>query len=185
MARHLKNIGKFSEILTQDYIELLFLSAPLHDIGKVGIPDNILLKPGKLTDEEFEIMKTHAAHGQETIERVAKKIKGNNYLAMGSEIAGSHHERWDGKGYPRKLSMENIPLSGRIMAISDVYDALRSRRCYKPPFPHEQSMVILGEGRGLLFDPVVVDAFFAIEHEIKAIAEEFKDPEEENQELKT
>lgn len=184
LALHLKKIGKFSEILTEDYIELLFLSAPLHDIGKVGIPDNILLKPGKLTAEEFETMKTHAAQGQETIEKVAKKIKGDNYLEMGAEIAGSHHERWDGKGYPRGLAMENIPLAGRIMAISDVYDALISRRCYKPPFTHERSMAILGEGKGSLFDPVIVDAFFTIEPEIKAIAARFKDPGVEKQDGK-
>jgi adenylate cyclase len=175
LALALKRKGQFSEILTDHYIEKLFLSAPLHDIGKVGIPDNILLKPGKLTDEEFTIMKTHATHGEKIVGKVAKKIKGDNYLGMGAEIAGSHHERWDGKGYPRGLSLEEIPLSGRIMAISDVYDALISRRCYKPPFSHEKAMAIIGEGKGSSFDPVIVDAFVTIEPEIIAIAARYED----------
>ncbi|MBI9089198.1 MAG: CHASE2 domain-containing protein [Desulfobacterium sp.] len=175
LAKYLKETGKFPELLTDDYIATLFLSVPLHDIGKVGIPDNILLKPGKLTDEEFELMKRHASYGKDTIEKTAKKIKGDNYLKMGAEIAGSHHEKWDGNGYPTGLVGEEIPLSGRIMAISDVYDALISRRCYKPPFPHEKSMQIIREGRGSLFDPVIVDAFFEIEPEIKIIAGKFKD----------
>jgi adenylate cyclase len=175
LAEYLKRNGEFPDILTDDYIETLFLSAPLHDIGKVGIPDNILLKPGKLTDEEFEQMKQHASYGRDTIERVASKIKGDNYLMMGSEIAGCHHEKWNGEGYPKGLAGEAIPLSGRIMAISDVYDALISKRCYKPPFPHEKAMAIILEGKGSLFDPAIVDAFFAIEPEIKSIASKFTD----------
>jgi adenylate cyclase len=176
LALELKKNGLFSKTLTDDYIKVLFLSAPLHDIGKVGIPDNILLKPGKLTDEEFEIMKTHAIYGQNVIQRLSNKIKGDNYLGLGAEIAGTHHERWDGSGYPRGLFQEAIPLSGRIMAISDVYDALISKRCYKPPFPHAKSMSIINAGKGSHFDPVIVDAFFAIEDEIKEIAARFKDP---------
>lgn len=176
LALTLKKRGEFSQILTDYYIQNLFLSAPLHDIGKVGVPDKILLKPGELTDEEFKIMKTHSTHGERTIEKVAKKIKGDNYLRMGAEIAGSHHERWDGKGYPRGLSREEIPLSGRIMAISDVYDALISRRCYKPPFSHKRAMDTIVKGRGSQFDPVIVDAFLTIEDEIIKIAARFKDP---------
>lgn len=183
LANYLKKNGQFLDTLTDEYIETLFLSVPLHDIGKVGIPDNILLKPGKLTDEEFELMKCHAAYGRDTIERAARKIKGDNFLKMGAEIAGFHHEKWDGTGYPTGLAGEAIPLSGRIMAISDVYDALISRRCYKPPFPHEKSMQIIREGSGSLFDPAIVDAFFAIEPEIKSIAEKFKDLEAEDPEF--
>ncbi len=175
LAKYLKKNGIFSDILTDDYIATLFLSVPLHDIGKVGIPDKILLKPAKLTDEEFELMKRHASYGRDTIERAACKINGDNYLKMGAEIAGTHHEKWDGKGYPKGLAGEEIPLSGRIMAISDVYDALISRRCYKPPFFHEKSMEIIREGKGSVFDPVIVDAFFAIETEIKSIAFKFRD----------
>ncbi len=175
LAEYLKRNGEFSDILTDDYIATLFLSVPLHDIGKVGIPDNILLKSGKLTDEEFEHMKQHASYGREIIERAANKINGDNYLKMGAEIAGSHHEKWNGEGYPKGVAGEEIPLSGRIMAISDVYDALISRRCYKPPFPHEKAMEIILEGKGSLFDPVIVDAFFEIEPEIKSIASKFTD----------
>lgn len=175
LARYLKKNGLFLSMLTDTYIATLFLSVPLHDIGKVGIPDRILLKPGKLTDEEFGLMKQHTSHGRETIERVSKDIKGDHYLKMGAEIAGTHHERWDGKGYPQGLSGDDIPLSGRIMTLADVYDALISRRCYKPSFSHETAMDIIRQGKGTLFDPVIVDAFFAIESEIKAIALKFKD----------
>lgn len=178
LAQNLKRKGEFSDVLTDNYMELLFLSVPLHDIGKVGISDRILLKPGRLTDEEFELMKMHAAYGRDTIERVAGRIIGDNYLKMGAEIAGSHHEKWDGTGYPIGLSGNEIPLSGRIMAIADVYDALISRRCYKPAFSHEKAMGIIVEGKGSLFDPVIVDAFIDIELEIKTIASKFKESEE-------
>ena len=179
LSLYLKSIGQYSDQLTDTFIEILFISVPLHDIGKVGIPDRILLKPGKLTTDEFDLMKLHASYGRDTIGRVADKIKGDNYLKTGAEIAGSHHERWDGKGYPNSLSKEEIPLSGRIMAICDVYDALISRRCYKLPFSHEKSMNIIREGKGTVFDPVIVDAFFEIEDEIKSIATKFKDGIEE------
>nr|WP_321404647.1 CHASE2 domain-containing protein [uncultured Desulfobacter sp.] len=175
LAVHLKQAGLFSDILTEDYIETLYHAAPLHDIGKVGIPDNILLKPGKLTDEEFEIMKTHASIGRDTLQRTETEGQDNAFLKMGARIAGSHHERWDGKGYPEGLCDEKIPLCGRIMAICDVYDALISERCYKPAFSHEKSMnIILGE-KEALFDPRLVDGFFAIENTIKLIAARYKD----------
>jgi HD-GYP domain-containing protein (c-di-GMP phosphodiesterase class II) len=180
LAQSLKSEGQFPETLTDHYIENLFMSVPLHDIGKVGIPDEILLKPGKLTDEEFELMKLHTSYGRDTIKRLANKIQGDDYLKTSAEIVGSHHERWDGKGYPDGLSKEDIPLCGRIMAVCDVYDALISRRCYKPPFSHEESKKIILDGRGTLFDPVIVDAFFAIENEILDISLEFKDNAEES-----
>ncbi len=172
---YLKRKGWFPEILTDEFIEMLFLSVPLHDIGKVGIPDRILLKPCSLTDNEFDMMKMHTTFGRETIERATQNFKGDNYLILGAEIAGSHHERWDGKGYPEGLSGNGIPLSGRIMAIADVYDALISRRCYKEPFSHEQSLKLILEGNNTMFDPTIVEAFITIESEIKTIASRFKD----------
>ncbi len=175
LVTHLKRAGLFSDILTDEYIEMLFNSTPLHDIGKVGIPDRILLKPDKLSDEEFEIMKTHTTIGRETLERAAKNDKDNFYLKMGAQIAGTHHEKWNGKGYPDGLFEEDIPLCGRIMSICDVYDALISQRCYKPPFSHEKAMKIILEEKGVMFDPRLVDAFQAIEETIQSIASKFKD----------
>ena len=175
LAVHLKQSGLFPDILTDDYIETLYNASPLHDIGKVGIPDRILLKPGKLTDEEFEIMKTHASLGRDTLQKTARHDQDNSFLIMGAQIAGAHHERWDGKGYPDGLCGEGIPLCGRIMAISDVYDALISERCYKPAFSHEKSMNIILEGRETMFDPRLVDGFFTIENTIKLIAARYKD----------
>ncbi len=177
-ARYLQEQGMFQDCLTDRFIKTLYLSVPLHDIGKVGIPDNILLKPGRLTDEEFGIMKTHAAHGKTIIERTAEDYELDDYLRMSAEIAGSHHERWDGKGYPDGIAGEDIPLSGRIMAIADVYDALISKRCYKPAFSHQKSIGIILEGKETLFDPVIVEAFLAIEPKIKEIATKFRDTEE-------
>jgi adenylate cyclase len=162
-------------LLTSEYIEWLFLSAPLHDIGKVGVHDHILLKPGKLTDEEFHEMKQHARFGQEIIDATSKSIRGDNFLHVAGEIASYHHEKWDGSGYPYGLAGEDIPLSARLMSVADVYDALISKRCYKPPFSHQTACAIMQEKRGTDFDPVVLDAFFAIETEIIAIAREFDD----------
>lgn len=175
VAERLRQKGLHKEILTDQYIHTLFLSVPLHDIGKVGIPDKILLKPARLTDSEFRHMKLHATYGRTILHQAARKIEGSNYLAMGEDIAGTHHEKWDGTGYPRGLAGEEIPLSGRIMAIADVYDALRSERCYKPPFSHEKAMGIIREEKGKLFDPAVVEAFVDIESRIRDIAEEFRD----------
>ena len=179
LAEYFKREGMFQDVLNAAYIEILYHSVPLHDIGKVGVPDHILMKPGKLTDEEFELMKLHAPYGREGLERAVSRNRGDNYLEIAAEIAGTHHERWDGKGYPDGLSGEDIPLCGRIMSICDVYDALISRRCYKPPFSHEKSMKIILEGRGTQFDPRIVDGFVAIEFKIKAIADTLKDPIEE------
>ncbi len=169
------------ELLTDHYIDLLFASAPLHDVGKVGVPDNILLKPGKLTDAEFEIMKRHPLFGEEIMRSTASRFDEgtDNFLVLAGEIAGSHHEKWDGTGYPRGLAGEHIPLSGRIMAVADVYDALISRRCYKEPFTHETAKEMLIEGKGTAFDPNVIDAFIDIEDEIIAIAARYVDEEEE------
>lgn len=176
-AECLQNKGLYADELTDDFIVTLFLAVPLHDIGKVGIPDAVLLKPDRLTDDEYEIMKTHAAHGENIIERTSEEYELDYYLQMSAEIAGSHHERWDGKGYPRGLSGYGIPLSGRIMAIADVYDALISRRVYKPPFSHQKAIGIILEERGKLFDPTIVDAFLAVEDKIKDIAARYGDGE--------
>ena len=178
IGEKLMQMGHYSDVLTPAYIDLLFVSAPLHDIGKVGVPDNILMKPGKLTDEEFELMKMHTDYGKKIIYSTAKKIEGDNFLVLAGEIASTHHEKWDGSGYPYGLAGDAIPLSGRIMAVADVYDALISRRCYKPPFPHEKACELLHEGRGRDFDPLVLDMFFAVEEQIKEIAARFVDENE-------
>jgi HD-GYP domain-containing protein (c-di-GMP phosphodiesterase class II) len=175
IAEELKRSGHYVEILTEEFIKLLFLSAPLHDIGKVGVPDNILLKPGPLTTDEMTIMKQHAEFGRRIIFSTAKSIEGDNFLVIAAEIAGSHHEKWDGSGYPLGLAGQAIPLSGRIMAAADIYDALISRRCYKEPFTHADSIALMGTMRGTTFDPLVLDAFFRIEPAIISIAQEFRD----------
>jgi adenylate cyclase len=179
VARELVRSRHYLETLTPEYIELLFISAPLHDIGKVGVPDHILLKPGRLTDDEMTIMKRHAEYGRRIIISTAQRIDGENFLQIAGEIAATHHERWDGGGYPLGLSGQAIPLSGRIMAVADIYDALISRRCYKEPYTHEHATRIMRDLRGKTFDPAVIDAFFRIEKEILGIAERFRDDEEE------
>jgi putative two-component system response regulator len=180
LARHLQHHPRFATDLTDENIELLYRSVPLHDIGKVGIPDRILLKPGVLDREEFEVMKLHAVYGRDTIMLVEKHIGGTNgFLMFAREIAHSHQEKWDGSGYPDRLAGEQIPLSARLMAVADVYDALISRRVYKPAFTHQQALEVMRKGRGTHFDPDVLDAFFEIEGQFAAIAEEFRDAEPE------
>jgi len=176
LARHLQRHPRFAADLTDENIELLYRSVPLHDIGKVGIPDRVLLKPGVLDREEFEVMKLHAVYGRDTIMLVEKHIGGTNgFLMFAREIAHSHQEKWDGSGYPDRLAGEQIPLSARLMAVADVYDALISRRVYKPAFTHQQALDVMRKGRGTHFDPDVLDAFFEIEGQFAAIAEEFRD----------
>ena len=180
LALQLRGHPRFADKLTDENIGLLVRSAPLHDIGKAAIPDRILLKPGKLDPEEFEIMKLHAAYGRDTIMLVEEHIGGSNsFLMFAREIAHSHQEKWDGTGYPEKLSGEDIPLSARLMAVADVYDALISRRAYKPAFSHAQALEVMRQGRGTHFDPDVLDAFFAVETEFARIAEACRDAEEE------
>ncbi len=175
VAEQLREKGLFLDLLTDHFIETLFLSAPLHDIGKVGIPDNILLKPARLNEDEFRHMKMHATYGRRILRKAGEKIQGSNYLAMGGDIAGTHHEKWNGQGYPQGLSGKDIPLAGRVMAIADVYDALISKRCYKSPFSHEKAMSIILEEKGKLFDPDIVEAFVDIEPAIQEIAAKFSD----------
>jgi putative two-component system response regulator len=150
---------KFSSHINEAYCDRIFHASPLHDIGKVGIPDNILLKPGKLTPEEFEIMKTHTTIGAETLRQVQQRFPINEFLKMGIKIAQSHHEKWNGQGYPEGLSGNAIPLCARIMAIADVYDAVRSKRVYKPPISHQETCEIIIQGNGSQFDPDLIEVF--------------------------
>ncbi|MBX7257504.1 MAG: response regulator [Candidatus Hydrogenedentes bacterium] len=177
LASKIRTFPQHAELIDDSYIEDLYVAAPLHDIGKVGIPDRILQKPGKLTEEEFEIMKNHATIGATTLRRVDEKHPGNSFLKMGIELAESHHEKWDGTGYPHGLAGADIPLAGRILALADVYDALTSKRCYKEAMPHEKSREILLEGKGKHFDPDVVDAFIDSEEAFFSIRLRYQDTE--------
>jgi putative two-component system response regulator len=179
LAEALKSNPRFSSEINDDTIELLHKSAPLHDIGMIGIPDHILLKPGKLTPEEFEIMKTHTTLGRDAIAAAEKLIDApNSFLQFAREIAYSHQEKWDGSGYPRALAGEQIPVSARLMAVADVYDAVISKRVHKLGHSHETAVGIIREGRGRHFDPDVVDAFLDNEEQIRDIAERFADPDQ-------
>mgnify|MGYP006283091361 CR=1 FL=1 len=176
LAQALRGHPRFADFLTPEHIELLFKSAPLHDIGKVGVPDRILLKPGKLEPEEFEIMKTHTTLGRDAIEAAEKRLGADvPFLRFAKEIAYSHQEKWDGSGYPQGLAGDAIPVSARLMALADVYDALISARVYKPAFPHEQAVDIIAQGRGRHFDPDVCDAFLATQAAFQTIAARFAD----------
>lgn len=178
LALALRGHPRFDEYLTNEVIDLLYKSAPLHDIGKVGIPDAILLKPGKLTAAEFEIMKTHTTLGRDAILVAERRLAlPNSFLRFAREIAYSHQEKWDGSGYPQGLTEESIPLSARLMAVADVYDALISKRVYKPAFSHEKAIEIITEGRGSHFDPDMVDAFVMIAEDFRDIALRFADDE--------
>ncbi|MCW8914355.1 MAG: HD domain-containing protein [Magnetovibrio sp.] len=178
LAVALKDHPRFVHLLDDETIDLLYKSAPLHDVGKVGIPDAILLKPGKLTDEEFVIMKTHAQLGAEALEVAERELGSNSFMRYAREIAGSHHEKWDGSGYPLGLKGDDIPMSGRLMAVADVYDALISKRVYKPAFSHDKAMGIIHEGKGAHFDPDVVEALDAVEAEFIDIALKYGDQAE-------
>jgi putative two-component system response regulator len=183
---------RFREHLNAKQRELISKATPLHDIGKVGIPDAILLKPGRLTPEEFEIMKTHAQIGATALEEAIKRVLGKDlevlkqeredsplaFIEMALQIAAGHHEKWDGSGYPRGLVGEAIPVSARLMALADVFDALISRRHYKAPFPLEEVVKIINEGRGKHFDPDIVDAFIALQDEFVEIAKRYSDENE-------
>jgi len=168
-------LPKHKNKLNERIINLLYRSAPLHDIGKIVIPDSILLKAEKLTVEEFEIMKTHAIKGQEILLAAGNKIKNNPFLAYAIDIAGTHHEKWDGTGYPFKLKGEDIPLCGRLMAIADVYDALINKRVYKPAFSHNKAVKIIKESSGTQFDPDIVEVFLKVESRFDKISKKYID----------
>lgn len=181
LAEYLSKLPRFRNQLEKDDIDALFKSAPLHDAGKVGVPDNILLKPGKLTDEEYETMKIHTIRGYEVLkqsEEMSGVTQDISFLRYAKEVARSHHEKWDGTGYPDGLKGEEIPLSARLMALADVYDALRAKRSYKPQMSHEEAKKIICEGKGSHFEPAVVDAFLHTEKAFKAVMDKYADTEE-------
>lgn len=176
LALALKDHPRFRAQLDDHVIGMLFKSAPLHDIGKVGIPDRILLKPGRFEPHEFDIMKTHTTLGRDAIQHAETRLgMPVAFLKYAKEIAYSHQEKWDGSGYPQGLAGDAIPMSARIMAVADVYDALISRRVYKDSMPHEEAVAIMREGRGAHFDPDVLDAFLSILDEFQRIAQTFVD----------
>ena len=175
LAEYLKNQPRFSPFLDDETIDLLCKSAPLHDIGKVGVSDRILLKPGRLTDQEFEEMKQHTVYGRDTILAAERKLGNTSFLRVAREIAYTHHERWDGSGYPEGLKGEQIPVPGRLMALADSYDALTSKRVYKSRIPHEKAVEIIIQEKGSHFDPEVVDAFLEVEENFRQIALKYAD----------
>lgn len=183
LAMLLKEHPRFQDELNDETIELLYLSAPLHDVGKVGVPDHILLKAGRLTDEEFVEMKKHTQYGHDALRITERKLGEDSFLHYAKEIAFSHQEKWDGSGYPQGLKGDQIPISGRLMAVADVYDALISKRVYKPPFSHEDAVKIIQDGRNSHFDPDVVDAFLKLETTFRNIALTYADFDEERQML--
>lgn len=176
IAQELARIPKYQNIITPDYIDDIYQSSILHDIGKVGIPDAILLKPDKLTDEEFAVIKRHTLLGGDAIKAIEYQIEGKSFLQMGKEIAYSHHEKWDGSGYPAGLKSEDIPLAARIVALADVYDALTTERFYKPAYTHEKSRQIIIGLRTTHFDPEIVDVFLQLEADFRRIcAEQYRE----------
>jgi putative two-component system response regulator len=171
LAERLRGHPRFSTALTADNIELMCKSAPLHDIGKIGIPDHILCKPGRLTPAEFEIMKTHTTLGHAALAQAEAQLGYTPpFLAFAKELTLSHQEKWDGSGYPQGLAGDAIPVSARLMAVADVYDALVSVRPYKRPYSHEDAVALMARGRGTHFDPDVLNAFLAIQQQCRAIA---------------
>ena len=177
LAERLRTHPRFEAVLNDHMIELLYKCAPLHDIGKIGIPERILFKPGKLTDGEFEIIKGHAALGRKAIEGAERRLGMRvRFLNVAKDMAYSHHEKWDGSGYPEGLTGDAIPVTGRLMALADVYDALTSRRIYKAAFTHEQACSSIVQERGRHFDPDMVDAFIEIAEDFRTIATNYPDP---------
>jgi putative two-component system response regulator len=173
LAVRLGQCEKYRSDIDAEFIRLIYLTSPLHDIGKVGLPDAILLKPGRLSDDEFAIMKMHTTLGAETLDAALQRFPQAKFLRIARDIAASHHERWDGRGYPNGLAGANIPLSGRIVALADVYDALTSKRIYKDAFSHVVARNIIAKDSGSHFDPDVVEAFLAIDQEFVAIRTQF------------
>ncbi|MEI8372291.1 MAG: HD domain-containing phosphohydrolase [Planctomycetota bacterium] len=197
-GRHVVRVGRYTEIIARQlgmdepFIELIGHASPLHDMGKVGIPDCVLLKPGKLTPDEFEIMQKHPVYGHDTFEPMSQDelrtfkshtfmgemimdVRSSPIITMAAKIALTHHEKWDGTGYPIGLHGEDIPLAGRITAVADVFDALSSKRPYKPAFELDRCFQIVGEGRGTHFDPAIVDAFLACREAVAQVYVELTD----------
>ncbi len=178
LSDELTRTQRYGNDIDGDYVQLIYLTSPLHDIGKVGIPDSVLLKPGRLTPKKFEIMKQHTIIGGNTLSAAAKAHPEAKFLTMAKDVAFTHHERFDGKGYPYGLSGSQIPLCGRITAVADVYDALTSKRVYKPEYSHETSRDIILENRGTQFDPYLVDVFLSCEQQFLQVRELFQGVEE-------
>jgi len=174
IAMHLSGRREFQDVVDGDYVQSIYLTSPLHDIGKVGIPDSVLLKPGKLTAAEFDVMKTHTNIGAATLSAAIEQHPDAEFLIMARDIALTHHERWDGSGYPHGLMEDEIPLCGRVVALADVYDALRTRRIYKEAFSHDVARSIIVGGSGVHFDPTIVDAFIENEQAFLAIHDRFE-----------
>ena len=179
LSQQMATLEKYQEIIDPEFIRLMFQTSPLHDIGKVGIPDSVLLKPGRLDPHEFDIMKSHTTIAAQTLDAALSKFPGVSFLKMARDIAETHHEKFDGTGYPNGLKGENIPLCGRIIALADVYDALISKRVYKKAFTHENAKEIILEGCGKHFDPDVVDCFLAREEQFIGIRKRFAENEDE------
>ncbi|MBR5261258.1 MAG: HD domain-containing protein [Oscillospiraceae bacterium] len=173
IAQELRDRNLHVETLTDDYINNLVSAAPMHDIGKVSVPDAILQKPGKLTPEEFEIIKLHTVNGCKILEENFRNIGSRDYYIMARDVALFHHEKWNGKGYPEGRSGNDIPLSARIMSIADVFDAVSEKRCYRDAMPLDECFSIIENGRGTDFDPEIVDAFLAISAEIRMVHSNF------------
>jgi putative two-component system response regulator len=177
LAEQLSQRGQFDGTVDANYCRLIYHTSPLHDIGKVAIPDAVLLKPGRLSDREFQIMKSHSVAGAETLEAALRQHPGAQFLRMARDIAATHHERFDGLGYPAGLTGEEIPLCGRIVALADVYDALTSKRVYKAALTHEVARSIIVNDSGTHFDPRIVEAFLAVENEFLATRQRYADEE--------
>lgn len=181
LSGQLVRSGRYTDVLTPEYCRLLVHLTPLHDIGKAGIKDGILLKTGRLTDQEYEEMKRHVAYGEALLPLSGGEDEQGEFLGLAREIVACHHEKWDGSGYPKGLSGGEIPLAGRILAVADVYDALISKRCYKAAYSHEQSRAILMKGRGSAFDPVIADAFMAVDEEMLRISQKYREGTESSE----
>lgn len=174
LAEELRRRNYYKEVLTKDYMRDLCMAAPMHDIGKIAVPDVILQKPGKLTDEEFMIIKQHTVSGGKIIQETFGHLEDEQYAKMAYEVAYFHHEKWNGNGYPEGLKREEIPLCARIMAIADVFDAVSEKRCYKEAFPIDKCFEIISEGSGRDFDPVLVEVFLDIREQVIQVYEEFR-----------
>ncbi|MBE6344120.1 MAG: HD domain-containing protein, partial [Spirochaetaceae bacterium] len=171
ILQELLDRGHFRELLTKDYINNLQMAAPMHDIGKIAIPDTILQKPGKLTDEEYSIMKEHSQKGADIILQTFGKRNDKDFLQTAYEVAYYHHEKWNGKGYPKGLKETEIPLTARIMAIADVFDAISQKRCYRDAMPLDKCFEIIKNGRETDFDPLLVDIFVEIRPKVEKVYE--------------
>jgi putative two-component system response regulator len=177
LAKDLGALPRFRAEINDEFVRLIYLTSPLHDIGKVGIPDSVLLKPGRLSDHEFEIMKTHAMIGAQTLDAALKAFPGVKFLQMARDIAATHHERWDGSGYPEGLVGAAIPIAGRIVALADVYDALSSKRVYKAAFSHEIAKSMILKDAGTHFDPDIVEAFVRTENQFIETRARYAEPQ--------